>query len=454
MDSRAQASAPQTAPVATGRVEWLITRLVARELLRGLSTLVGVVTAAMLWLHRVISPPAVRAELLDAPALRRALALTLALLIYTRLTATLVRTAVSSRRLAYLRHLPITPRRWRRATASSLLLLNAPWLALTGYGLATLPRLSAAAYGLAWIGVTLDVQVSSVYAQDRRPGRRLARALVVLAALAGALWSERLWIAASLGALTGVAALARLSNIPPEPARSRGVRRARLLTRAPSLALSRLELLTLARRAPRLLALAAGAQLVLAAHLLMAFANGAARPGDGLPRFLMLLGCVAGPALALTARRKLDRDRWYLDSLPIAPRSAALAPLWSSCCLCAPMIALSLATAAFTPSPRASDLVILVDAALLSLWCSSLAPWLGARAEARRALHEGHFAAGALALLAGTLPFTLLPGLLAPLALAPLTALLLRRGARLQRRASATRRRFETTRDDDDHDQP
>lgn len=446
---------PETASAqAPGRrVALFIARLVARDVARGLSTLIAAALAASIWLHRIIPPPQVRADLIAAAPLPRALTLIAALALYLRLTAPLVRTAIASRRLAYLRQLPISPGQWRGALTASLALLHAPWLALAAYGVAPLPWPSALGYGLAWAGATLDVHVTLVHLADRRAPWRLGRRALTYAALAGIALRGSPALAGVLGALACGWAIARLGRLPPEPARAPGLPGLGWLARRPTAALARLELITLIRRAPRSLALVGALHLALGLHALMAFRNGAARPGDGLPRFLLTLGCLAGPALALAARRALDRDRWYLDALPVSRRAALLSPVLTALCVSAPVVALTVASALTTMTgPR--DLLIFADCLVIALWLASVAPWLIARGELRRALDRGQTAAGALALALGLA--TLLPlqgplGLLGPVVV---TALLLARAAQLGPRADAARRRFETSRDDDDHDQP
>jgi small basic protein len=176
----------------------------------------------------------------------------------------------------------------------------------------------------------------------------------------------------------------------------------------------------------------------------------AARVGEAvdpwLVRLTLICGCMVGAEVVVLARRLLDRDRWYLDALPLRPRAELLAGLSIALLGGAPS-ALGIG-AVLVGIGGAAPLPVLVELLSVLLLAALVMVWTGLRAEARRRLH------GRLSLLpaaVAVLAFALLQLSGAPLTLLPLIAGGFFFAFREIGPATRVRRRLETSRRDDDH---
>jgi hypothetical protein len=169
----------------------------------------------------------------------------------------------------------------------------------------------------------------------------------------------------------------------------------------------------------------------------------------GLVRAMLITGALAGAHLSVVAARLVDRDRWYLDALPIAPRELLRGRLLAALVGAAPAsIGVAAAAIGLAGDPLLCVTVeVLCVAAVAAAWMT----WAGLRAEARRQLHArvllGPTLAGvvALALLTAVGGWGSF-GLLAVEATVGVVA-----AAAQVSSSTRARRRLETSRRDDDH---
>ncbi len=442
--------------------ERLVTRLVYRDAAEAYGVLVLAVTFTLVWIERAWRPDEIRAAVAAADVATRASILGATMGAYLLATRPVVALLLGSERLAYLRHLPVSRGRWRRLQALHLVIVNAPGIGGLAYALAE-PQLLAswerALVGSGWILLTLAAQTGAVTVALGW-GRRLAwlgaSAAVSVAVLArgGGLpagVADGVW----LGILGVSAALLwRLLGAPPPERDGRqrrfgwGIRR-RLGVGSPALALARLQIWALLRRAPQRLRrrLWIGLGAVLIATAATAAAARAGQEVDlWLIRATLVGGCLVGAEVALLARRLIDRDRWFLDGLPVGVRAElgagiGVALLGSSPCALG-IAASQLWIGAAAPSP------LLAEVAAVLLFSAAVTVWLGFRAEARRRLHGG---GALLPATAGVLGFALLHLSGSALVLVPPTLLVWALASRAVGPATRARRRLETFRRDDDH---
>ncbi len=443
--------------------ERLVTRLVYRDAAEAYGVLLLAVTFVLVWIERAWRPDEIRAAIADADVTTRALFLGGTMGAYLLATRPVVALLLGSDRLAYLRHLPVSRGRWRRLQGAHLVIVNAPGIAGVVYALAE-PELLAswerALVGCAWILLTLAAQTGAVavaFGWLRCLTWIGASAAVVVAVLArggGELppaFADGLWFGLIIA--SSVFLWRHMGAPPPElDGRQRGFAWGVLRRRgvaSPSLALARLQILALLRRAPQ--RLRRRLWISMATVLIATAATAAAaRVGQEvdlwLIRAMLLGGCLVGAEVALLARRLLDRDRWFLDGLPLGSRvefgaGIGVALLGSGPC------ALGFALSQLWIG-GAAPLSVLPEVVAAPLFATAVMVWIGFRAEARRRLHERGARLPALAFVLG---FALLHLSGTAFALLPLTVVALLLGSRAVGPATRVRRRLETVRRDDDH---
>lgn len=411
--------------------------LVYRDAARVHGMGVAAVVLPFVYLWREWPPWLVRQTIMAMPATSQAAFVLVAILGYVRLGRSPVRTLLASQRLSSWRTLPLSRGFWRRTHGLHLVLLDLPWLAVIAYAVAPRPTRSAV---LAWVsaaGLSFALQVSALALADRLRARLVVSAALV--AITGAVWLSRSAVlAATLGTILFAAAYLRLADPFPEP-RARSLR-VRPWLGGPGRAWTRLLLVAWLRRHPLALAGTVVGQLMGVAGVVLAEQHVGAIDPHGvslLSRFVAVLGAWLGASALLQAVRATDRDRGWLDALPLPLRvehaariGVALvgaAPTW----LCLVLV---------SPAP--------LEAIAAALWAATAMASLVAGRERARALHA-RLVERIVVSVAAALALALVVGHAA--ALLPWAAWSTIHAARRLRDAASVRARFETPRTDDDH---
>jgi len=450
--------------------ERLVTRLVYRDAAATYGVLVLAVAFAAVWIERAWPPREIRAAIVGAEDWQRGLILGAIAAAYLIATRPVVRLLIASDRLAYLRHLPVSPRRWRRLHAAHLVAVNLPALGVMIYGLmdpGVFLYSERLIYGGAWASLIIAAQVDGVTATTAwRAWLGVVSASIAAAILGAGLGGSVEGLRPALGLLLAVGCAAhlwrRLGQAPPE--RDGRIRRGvlgllvvrlgrRAMTRlrldGPWLALLRLDLRALLRRGPqraRRRLWLQGAAIAVATSAIAAAARAGQPVDPWIVRAMLIFGSLVGADLLLLAHRLVDRDRWYLDALPISTRAQLGARLALGVLGAAPtLLGISLAQVVIGRAPLLSTILL---AGLVGPLSAALMTWAGFRAEARRRLHTRALAGPAIA---AVLAFSLLHMTDSPLVLAPLVLLAGFAASREVAPATRARRRLETSRRDDDH---
>ncbi len=445
---------------ATRSFERLVTRLVYRDAAKTYGVLVVSLSFVALWLEKAWPPREIRSTLVHADPWLRGALLGAVLGAYLVATGPVVRILIASERLNYLRHLPVSRARWRRLQGIHLLAVNGPALAVVMYGLAAPgDQLLGDRWlcGIAWISLMLTTQLHAVIvatASHRIIGLVAALAVAfLLAAGSEFVGAQPLWRSGGLVLVlaSSVYLWRKLGTPPAEPDgrvwRWPWPRKSRC--KSPWLALLSLDLRALLRRAPqrlrRRLLLQIAALTITAAALVAAARVG--MPGDPwIMRVMLGLGCLAGASSVLVAHRLVDRDRWYLDALPIDEWAQLVARLIVGLIGTAPTVLGVFVVVVFiggVPVVASS-----IEIAALALLAVALTIWSGFRAEAKRRLHERASGGPAFGILLALVFLQLTDS---GLALLPIAALVLVAAKRQVGPANQARRRLETSRRDDDH---
>ena len=372
----------------------LMTRLLLVEALRRYGAGLALVMLGGGWMWRSLPPWVIRDAWWALSVGPRIGWLAAALVGYVGLTAPIVRLLLRSERLEYWRQFPIPPRRWMSLHRGHLLVLHAP----------------------------------------------AALALAYMLAPAG-------MIATGSSVVVGSAVLI---GSGPFVARLGGRRRvsARVVARGRGLALARVLGLALRRQQGMHLRAVVAAQMGLLGFAALGVAHVASVDPDAGPPLVRTLAVVAAMAVSsaiVVAVRAVDRDRWFLDTLSVAPGPELSARLVLGILIGVPTIVGTALAAA--PLGRGSVPWGLALGATAVIWGAALGSRIAAAAEARRDLHRSRPAVFVLRFAYGLA----LVHVLGPIAIA-MAAL---GEATLARRslldAAATRARFETTTVEDDH---
>jgi hypothetical protein len=411
--------------------------LVYRDAARVHGMGVAAVLLPFVYLWREWPPWLVRSSIMAMPAATQAAFVLLAILAYVRLTRSPVRTLLASQRLSIWRTLPLTRGFWRRTHALHLVLLDVPWLGVIAYAVA--PRATTPAV-LAWIsaaGLTIALQVSTVAFADR-PRVRLGLAAALVAVTCAVWLSRSAELAATLGASLFVLAYLRLADPFPEP-RARSLR-VRPWLGGPGRAWTRLLLVAWLRRHPLALAGTVVGQLMGVAGVVLAERRVGTIDPQGvllLSRFVAVLGAWLGASALLQAVRALDRDRGWLDALPLPRRAEQAARIGVALVGAAPTW---LGLVLVSPAP--------LEAIVAALWAATAMASLVAGRERARALHD-RLVERIVGSVAAALALALAVGHTA--VLLPWAAWSMLRADRRLHDAASVRARFETPRTDDDH---
>ncbi|MCA9690149.1 MAG: hypothetical protein KC636_11110, partial [Myxococcales bacterium] len=356
---------------------------------------------------------------------------------YGFVTAPLLRLLLASERLRFWWTLPLPGWWWRALHLRHLLLLNAPWLAAIGYGVATEPDVgAAAASGVAFMAWTIAAQIVIVAVADRSAIITVGALLLwALGAVAGVLLPP--YPGAAVGLTAATLAVIRLGRPMPEArTRYRGVAGGR-----PAIALALAGGLAVARRDRLAIAWGLACQVAAVALLFLAIAHvGASEPAPvrSLQRGLAIVCAVIGATLSLRAVRLLDGDRSWLDSWGIAPRHERHARLLIAGCGALPAALIGAPALAYAGEVGR---LWLVDLGVATAWATLHLVTRGFAAEAARRLHEPQLPRLLLHTFAAVV---IVVGVRSELALLPWALLDAARLAAVQRRAERTRLRFET----------
>lgn len=414
------------------RLFGLVYRDAAR--LHGVGAAVVILPFVYLW--REWPPWLVRATVLAMPAPQQAIVALGAIVVHARVGAAPVRTLLSSQRLALFRTLPVSRGFWRRTHALHLLLLDAPWFAVLAYAVATRPAVPAV---LAWIsaaGLTVALQVGALALADRpRLSLGAASGAIALVALTWLVPSASAAAVLGLGLLG--AAYVRLGEPLPEP--SVAVHRLPG-SRGPARAWARLLLLVWLRRAPLLAAATLGVQVLGVAAIVLARMHVGDRDPVGialLSRFVAVLGAWAGASALLQAVRGLDRDRAWLDALPLSLRDEHRARIGIALVAAAPTW---VGLAFVSPRP--------LEGLFAAVWAAAAMASLVAGRERARALHRRLVER---LVLTGFVALVLALGIGHTIVLVPWAAWATPKARRRLLDATLVRARFETPRENDDH---
>lgn len=419
---------------AKGRGRRLVRRVLVRPAARLQAALVIAIVLPYAWVERAWPPPEVRRFVVDLPEGTRALLLTVAWMIWLVGCLPATRKLLRSSHGAALRALPLGRRDWARALGPTLIAFQLPVALVVGYGLAPSGPGRAAAIGLALATAAALAQPHLTAARWRTVGLAWACSLCVpaLAMMLGAGWT-------SLVAVVGAAALyAEGFRLPPAEIRTR--RRWLRGARRPAWALAAPTVAAIVRGRPRLLFALVVVQVVLAVHLFVGLANGAADPGDALTAGVVWMGAAGAALLALVGRRRAASSAWYFESLPISRGLAVVALAIPAFVFATPAVA---ATSVATVVAVGRDGWTAAGWAWgVALWAGCFAAWVALDDDRRlRPARQVKWAAIAFApvvtmvvtgRLVFALPFALLQGWMA---------------WRLEPRARATRRRFELYRE-------
>lgn len=375
-----------------------MTRLLLVEALRRYGAGLALVMLGGGWMWRSLPPWVIRDAWWRLSVGARIGWLVVALVGYVALTAPIVRLLLRSRRLEYWRQFPIPPSQWASLQRGHLLALHVPAAIALAYLLAPAGVIASASA----IAVGSALLVGSGRFVARLDGRRRVSS--------------------------------RFSS--------------RTLVRGRGLALARVLGLALRRQQAMHLRAVVVAQVGLLGFAILGVSHVASVEPDAGPPLVRTLAVVAAMAVSsaiLVAVRAVDRDRWFLDTLSVAPAPELSARLVLGIVVGVPTI-LGTAIAA-APLGPAQALWGLGLGASATAWGASFGSRIAAGAEARRDLHRSRpavfvlrFAYG-LALVHVVGPVALVIAALAEAALARRSLI----------DAAATRARLQTTTVEDDH---
>ena len=398
---------------------------------------VAVVVLPLVYLWREWPPWAIRSAIEALPAATQAGVVLVAIAGYARLTAAPVRTLLASQRLQLWRTLPLSRGFWRRTHGLHLLLLDAPWLGVIAYAVALRPTTPAVLAWISAVGLTIALQVSAIAYVDRPRARIGVHALAI--GLSLATWLSRsAELAGAVGLVMATLSYLRLADPfaePPAAAR-------RILGRlaGPARAWARLLFVAWLRRAPLFFAGTILGQILGVAAVVLADRHVGAIDPDGvlaLARFVAVLGGWVGASALLQSVRAIDRDRAWLDALPLTRRAEHRARLHVAILGGAPTWVL---LAVLSPAP--------LEALAAAAWAAAAMADLVAGRERARTLHDRLVERIVLA-VAVALAAALATGHTA--ALLPWAAWSAARAYRRLDEAADVRARFETPREGDDH---
>lgn len=376
----------------------LMTRLLLVEALRRYGAGLALVMLGGGWMWRSLPPWVIRNawwRLSLGPQLGW---LALAFVGYVALTAPIVRLLLRSARLEYWRQFPIPPSQWARLQRGHLVALHTPAAIVLAYLLAPAGVIAA---GLAFV-------------------------------VGSALWVGSGRFVARLGGRRRVSS--RISSWT--------------FARGRSVALARVLGLALRRQQGMHLRAVVAAQVGLLGFAVLGVAHVASvepQAGPPLVRTLAIVAAMACSSGILVAVRAVDRDRWFLDTLSVAPGPELSARVVLGLLLGVPtIVGTAIAAAPLGPVRALWGLGLGVSA---TVWAAAFGSRIAAAAEARRDLHRSRPAVFVLRFAYG-LALVHVVGPMA-LAVAALAETVLARRSLID--AAATRARFETTTVEDDH---
>jgi hypothetical protein len=396
------------------------------------------------WIARTTPPPEIRRVVLGLDASERALALGITLFAVVLASAPAVHIALASQRIALLRALPLSAAWWQRTHALHLFVVDAPWWAALGYGIAPIAGADATSglsLAIAGAGTLTAAQVVPLALADRPLLARWAvvAALVAIAATTWSLPDPR--PAAVVGAIAFACALVRMRRPWPEP-HTRSTRPMRL--RSAALAWARLLFAAWCRRAPSHVAFVLAVQLAALAMVALAAARDVADgPWVALSRGVVVAGALLGASSVLVAVRVIDRDRWWFDATPLSTAAEHRGRLVVAIAGASPSLVVGTVVAIAHAAPTADAVAPLVATA----WAVTVALDLVAGRERARALHQAAWRRWLLAAVLGEL-LALAVGVAA---LLPWIAVATVRGPRRLADVASVRRRFELHAEHDDH---
>jgi hypothetical protein len=419
-------------------------QLVLGDGMRAIASVLVPVVLVLAWIQRSTPPPEIRRSVLELDAPARALALVLVTIAIAVASAPAVRVVLASARLGLVRSLPVSAGWWQRTHALHLVIVNAPFWAVLGYGIAPIAAedaLAGFALAIAGVGVLVAVQVAIVAMADRSLLVRTASVSIFAGIVALAWASGSPEVAALVGVGAGTVAVVRMGRPWPEP-RSRAAQQLRL--RTPALAWARLLLVVWRRRAANHLAFVLGLQIAALAMVALAsmrdVAEGAWNP---LLHGVVVAGSLVGASAVLVAVRAVDRDRWWFDATPLRSVDEHLGRALVGLVGAAPSLVLGTVIALGAGAPLASVLAPVVT----SVWAVVATLDVLAGREHARVLQAPAWRRFVVVIVLGEL-LALVVGVAA---LVPWIAIAAVRAPRRLALADAVRRRFELATKEDDH---